>query len=210
MSVLRSLCSRHMVFIERGIEMIKYYSFVIVLLILGILSCKGKASDRQEGKDMSVNDKNIRHSALAGTWYDADPKRLHATISGYLREAKSFDDLGTIIGLISPHAGYKYSGPVAAYAYKQIEGKSYDTIIVVAPNHGDPRLNFSSVYTRGAYETPLGIIPVDEKIARAIVDFNKVDDVRESDLGHIAQFADRAEHSLEIQLPFLQVGCRRF
>ena len=154
---------------------------------------------------MPTNNENIRPSALAGSWYDADPDKLRNVIEMYLNHARISHNLGKVVGLISPHAGYMYSGPVAAYAYKQIRNKKYDTIIVIATNHGDPRLNFSSVLIRGGYETPLGTLFVDEEIAKAIVDFNESDDVRESELGHLTGSARGMEHSLEIQLPFLQV-----
>jgi len=157
------------------------------------------------GNGMSATKNGIRKSALAGSWYPADAKELRDEITLFLQYAKVTPGLGKIVALIVPHAGYRYSGPVAAYAYKQVMGRTFDTVVVVAPNHADPRLDFSSVMTRGGYETPLGLVPVDEEATRAVVDYKSSDSVQESDLVHLTEYNGRMEHSLEIQLPFLQV-----
>ncbi|MFC1490453.1 AmmeMemoRadiSam system protein B [Candidatus Latescibacterota bacterium] len=159
---------------------------------------------------MNIDRQDIRPAAYAGSWYEGNPDRLKNTIESYMDEAESTAGLGKIIGIISPHAGHMYSGHVAGYAYKHILGEKYDTVVVVAPNHSNPNLNFTSVYTRGGYETPLGIIPVDSVAASAIVKYDSSDDIKESDLGHLAGPGDRMEHSLEIQLPFLQVALGDF
>ena len=159
---------------------------------------------------MDTPQTNIRHSALAGTWYEADPVKLRANIEQYMRHATVTQGLGTIVGIVSPHAGHIYSGPVAAYAYRQIQGKQYDTVVVIAPNHVDSQLRFSSVLTSGAYETPLGAVTVDTEMAKAIADFDPSDNVRESTSGHLSGYNGRMEHSLEIQLPFLQYSLWNF
>ncbi|MFC1539530.1 AmmeMemoRadiSam system protein B [Candidatus Latescibacterota bacterium] len=159
---------------------------------------------------MNMNKQDIRPAVYAGSWYEGNPDRLRTAIETYMDNAKITLDLGKIIGIISPHAGHIYSGHVAGYAYKHIIGKSYDTVVVIAPNHADPRLNFTSVYAKGGYETPLGIIPVDIETAKAIVEYNSSDEIRESDYGHLSGYGGRMEHSLEIQLPFLQVALGDF
>ncbi|MFC1692916.1 AmmeMemoRadiSam system protein B [Candidatus Latescibacterota bacterium] len=178
--------------------------FIILVMLTVASACNWRTPEGQEGKTMEYNEQDIRPSAFAGSWYSADPDELRQTIDLYLKHAKISHDLGSITGIIAPHAGYQFSGPVAAYAYKQILGKTFDTIVVVAPNHADPRLNFTSVLTRGAYTTPLGVVPVDNETAKAIVDFDKTDNVEESDIGHLTSYGGREEHSLELQLPFLQ------
>ncbi len=160
---------------------------------------------------MSHRDKDIRPSVLGGTWYPADPGDLRATVQRYLDEAAVAADVpDDIRGLVSPHAGYIYSGPVAAFAYRQVVGKHYDTVVVVAPNHADTGLDFSAVKIRGGYTTPLGVVPVDSETARAVTEYQPQSTVFESDLGHRFLDGDRAEHSLEIQLPFLQVAIGEF
>jgi AmmeMemoRadiSam system protein B len=102
--------------------------------------------------------------------------------------------LGRLVGLISPHAGLRYSGPVAAHAYKLIAGRSGITVLLVGPSH---RSAFQgvAVAARGTFETPLGAIPIDADLAARILDGEQIVD---------APRAHRDEHSLEMQLPFLQ------
>jgi len=153
---------------------------------------------------MSDSEGEIRPSALAGTWYDADAERLSDELTSYLRHVKARQNPGKLVGLISPHAGYSYSGPVAAHAYRLLMGRSFDTVVIVAPNHRESHLNFSSVMTVGGYETPLGIVRIDSDIAAAVTGFDPADNIKDSLLGHIGGRPDNQEHSLEIQLPFLQ------
>lgn len=152
----------------------------------------------------------IRRSALAGTWYPADPGQLRNAVELHLEQAELFHDIGTVIGLVSPHAGYMYSGSVMGYAYRQVLGLSFDTVVIIAPNHTDPRLSFSSVMCSGAYETPLGTVEIDEDTAAALAEYDSDSSIRASDLGHLDGYGGREEHSLEIQLPFLQAALGEF
>ena len=139
----------------------------------------------------------IRESAIAGTWYPGEPTALEATIRGYLdavpNEASGVDNL---IGLVSPHAGYIYSGATAAHAYKLLRDQPFDRVVVVAPSH---RAHFTgaSIYSLGGYRTPLGVVPLDREIVDSLL--------RRKEIFHYAPKAEAGEHSLEIQLPFLQV-----
>ena len=157
---------------------------------------------------MDIND--IRPAVYAGTWYEGDPSRLLDTVKNYLDEAEIAPVSGKIFGLISPHAGHIYSGHIAGFAYKPVMGNTYDTVVVVAPNHSDPGLDFTSVYAKGGYETPLGIVPVDTESASLIAEHDPGDDIKISDYGHFGGSGGRMEHSLEIQLPFLQVALGEF
>ncbi len=142
----------------------------------------------------------IRKSILAGTWYPGRPDVLRADVERFLAEA-SVEPAGQVVGLVSPHAGYAYSGGVAAYAYQLVRGGGFDSVIVIGPSH---RAYFqgASVYERGGYETPLGIVPVDADLAeKLIARSNRISSIPS---GH-AQ-----EHSVEIQLPFLQVALGSF
>jgi len=184
----------------------RYVTFLLITSLLIGFACGDRSSSAQEDRTMSDRNMPVRPPIFARQgWYDTDPDRLRNTIEMYLKHAKISSDLGRIIGLVSPHAGYRYSGPVAAYAYRQVQGKDYDTVVIIAPNHRDPLLSFSSVMTEGAYETPLGIVPVDTEMAKAIAGFDGSDNVRDSEMGHMPNALGEAEHSLEIQLPFLQV-----
>ena len=146
-------------------------------------------------------DKDIRKSVIAGSWYSANPVILKREIDDFLHRASDHKIEGQIIGLIAPHAGYVYSGQIAAYAYNTIRGKMFDTVIVIGPSH---RTYFQgvSVYHKGGYETPLGIVPSDISLANRMMAKGGI-------LSHVPA-AHLQEHSIEIQLPFLQVSLGDF
>jgi AmmeMemoRadiSam system protein B len=136
--------------------------------------------------------KDVRRSVIAGSWYPGSASALARTIDEFMATVDEGPLAGELHGLISPHAGYSYSGPVAAYAYRQLEGKSYPTAVLVSPVHqyyGGRYL----VTGRKYYDTPFGLVEVDADL------------VAELDREVGLTFLDQdMEHSLEIQLPFLQ------
>jgi len=144
----------------------------------------------------------IRKPAVAGAFYPADAAALKNQIGRFLDQAKEEKVEGEIIGIVAPHAGYVYSGWVAAYAYKQLEGKKYKTVVVISPSHHE-YFRGSAVYSGDAYETPLGIIPVDKNLAKEIASKNNL--VVLSTQGHSWISGTMGEHALEVQLPFLQM-----
>jgi len=146
-------------------------------------------------------DKDVRPSILAGSWYPRSPEALTGTVRGFLSGTEVHPLEGDLKAIIVPHAGYIYSGAVAAHAYKLLENRPVDRVVLVGPSH---RLGFQgiSVNLQSAYETPLGRVPVDQQLARKILD-------QSSDARFIRKAHD-AEHCLEIQLPFLQVVLSNF
>jgi AmmeMemoRadiSam system protein B len=136
---------------------------------------------------------DIRQSVIAGSWYPGQPDALQRTLEGYLADAEKVELEGKVRALISPHAGYAYSGPTAAYAYKQLEdGPAFDIVTILSPLH-QAYLGRFAVTKAGYYETPLGLVEVDAELVEALgkeVTLNRV--------------GFDGEHSLEIQLPFLQ------
>lgn len=143
----------------------------------------------------------VRPSALAGSWYPADPVELAAMVDGFLEAVGPVD--GDPIALVVPHAGYVYSGPVAAHGFKQLEGGETDVAVIIASDHQSPLSNPISVWAEGGFETPLGVVPVDAELAEALV---AADPRIKSDPA-----PHQAEHPIEIELPFLQrvcPGCR--
>jgi AmmeMemoRadiSam system protein B len=96
----------------------------------------------------------IRKSVIAGSWYPGEPSALRDDIARYIQNVPHQEMEGDIKALIVPHAGYMYSGQVAAYAYKLLLGKRYDSVILIGPSH---RVAFGgvSIYSKGGYETPL-------------------------------------------------------
>ncbi|MBZ5720145.1 MAG: AmmeMemoRadiSam system protein B [Acidobacteriia bacterium] len=142
----------------------------------------------------------VRQAAVAGTFYPADPKELAATVDGFLARAGVPAQKGHIIALIAPHAGYPFSGAVAAHSYALLKGRPTHRVVVIAPSHYEA-FPFASVYEGDAYATPLGTIAVDKEFARKLARSNP--EFKLSSRGHVPS-PDGAEHSLEVQLPFLQ------
>lgn len=136
-----------------------------------------------------------RKPVVAGMFYDQDRDKLSNQIDEFIHNVKTEDlPAGKILALIAPHAGYVYSGQVAAYAYSLVQGKDYETVVIIGPSH---RYGFRgcSIYLQGAYETPLGIVEIDEALASEI---SKASGFEYEPKAH------EAEHSLEVQVPFIQ------
>lgn len=136
----------------------------------------------------------VRRPSVAGSFYPEDAETLARIVDDLLAQAEKAE--GKPIALIVPHAGYEYSGLVAAYAYRQLEGVDYDAFVIVGNNHYDPEFDLISVYAEGVFETPLGRLPIDSDLARALI------------ASHERMVFDPAvhlrEHSIDTQLPFLQ------
>jgi AmmeMemoRadiSam system protein B len=130
-----------------------------------------------------------RAAAVAGSWYPGHPATLLSAIDQYFGRVSELVS-GEITALLAPHAGLVYSGPVAAHAYRQLEGRAYDVVVLVGPSH---HVGFVA---RGVFETPLGDVEVSAADADAIIASAPV--VCELPAAHAR------EHSLEMQLPFLQ------
>jgi len=143
----------------------------------------------------------VRESVIAGTWYPGNPTVLRKDIERYLEKAQTPKLSGELCGLIVPHAGYMYSGGVAAHAYRLLRDRPFERVVVLAPSHR-ARFKGASVYNLGGYRTPLGVVPLDREIVDALLQNPSV--VR------FVPEADAEEHSLEIQLPFLQVVLKDF
>ncbi|MDR3567228.1 MAG: AmmeMemoRadiSam system protein B [Syntrophobacteraceae bacterium] len=138
----------------------------------------------------------IRESVIAGTWYPSDPVLLKRELAGYLDLAEPQALEGELIGLVAPHAGFLYSGGVAAWSYKLLSKKMFDRVLIMAPSH---RVGFTgaSVSAADGYRTPLGVVPLDRELIEELRKYSEL-------VGYNPQ-AESGEHSLEIQLPFLQV-----
>lgn len=139
----------------------------------------------------------VRRSTCAGTWYPGKAADLGRAIDGMLTEAKPPEVEGDPIAVIVPHAGLRYSGKVAACAFKALGGRQCDRVIVLAISHrvGTWYRGASVPARYTAYETPLGQIPVDQEACQKLLSHKLFRDIAE---------ADQDEHSLEIELPFLQ------
>lgn len=144
--------------------------------------------------------KKIRRSIVAGQFYNANPSKLKNDIESFLKNVKLEKKYENIFGIISPHAGYIFSGQTAAYGFKCIQNKQFDSVVVIAPSHNP--IEFSvSVCDCDFYQTPLGDIPVDKEI---------VEELLEKEIIDYSEMAHLREHSLEVQLPFLQTVLKKF
>ena len=146
--------------------------------------------------DKSYSD--VRPSPIAGTWYSADKEKLRGSIDDFLTRATPPNIEGEVIALMVPHAGHIYSGLTAAHAYKTVRGKSFEQVVILSPSHQYyPQPLLTSAHQ--AYQTPLGFVPVARKTLEQI-------DLRlKEEMGIALSPVKRdPEHSLEIELPFLQ------
>ena len=141
----------------------------------------------------------VRPPAVAGTFYPADPKELARMVDDFLAKAAP-PPLTDVVALVAPHAGYVYSGQVAAYSHALLKGRKVERVVVIAPSHYEA-FGFSSVYNGAAYSTPLGQVPVDRAFAAKLAKASPL--IKLSGLGHTPA-PDKPEHALEDQLPFLQ------
>lgn len=143
-------------------------------------------------------ERRVRPPAAAGTFYPADPATLAGTVDRLLAEAVAPSDGGAPVALIAPHAGYVYSGPIAATAYATLRRhrEAFDRVAILGPAHFVPLLG-TAVPSADAWATPLGEMPVDDGLRDAALEQRAPRDD--------GPFAP--EHSIEVQLPFLQRLC---
>lgn len=139
----------------------------------------------------------IRPAAVAGSWYPGDPDQLSEDVERMLDASRPVYD--PPLGIIVPHAGYAYSGPIAAAGFRQLRDGEYEVAVIIASDHQEPISDPVSVWVEGGFETPLGVVPVADAIAQALVEADP----------RITQdpAAHRGEHPIEIELPFLQRVC---
>ncbi|MEW6002625.1 MAG: AmmeMemoRadiSam system protein B [Nitrospirota bacterium] len=166
----------------------KYFSILTTCFLLILLVSPACTED-------------IKEPSVAGTFYPADKDSLKETVEGFLSRAESSQREGKLIALISPHAGYSFSGQVSAYGYRQIRGKDIRTVILLGPSH-HARFNGASVYSKGTFRTPFGSVKINERLAEDLLD-------ERADVKFYPQAFEK-EHSIEVQIPFLQTVLRDF
>jgi AmmeMemoRadiSam system protein B/AmmeMemoRadiSam system protein A len=143
----------------------------------------------------SWGDNMIKEPNVAGAFYSADPKELSDFIDYYKQEAGPVASDRKVEIAIAPHAGYPYSGPIAAYTYKAIARNHYKTVVIIGPSHYFP-FEGISVWPSGGFKTPLGTVPVDEDFAKALM--------KENPKFQFLSYVFEREHAIEVELPFLQ------
>lgn len=161
---------------------------ITIMIILSLFSggCRG-----QQSGDEPVN----RKPYAAGRFYSGDASTLKADLKNLFSKAEQAK-YQNVQAVIVPHAGYPFSGVVAASGYKQVDpAREFEHVFVIATSHNDYYPG-ASIYSKGNYETPLGEVEVDRALAQKLIDENKVFSFHAK--------AHQSEHSLEVQLPFLQ------
>lgn len=145
--------------------------------------------------------KSIRQPAVAGLFYPSNSSELRRELIYMLSSAEVKVNVPSIFGLVSPHAGYVYSGRTAAFGFRLLEGKNVEKVIIISPSHREyfPGI---SIYDGDAYETPLGIVELDKELAAKIIQGSKA--ISWGREGH------KREHAVEVQIPFLQIVLQNF
>ena len=181
---------------------------VTALLTMGIIFVfENREKFFQPSRDILTEPENVRSPAVAGTFYPGNQKELSAQIDQLLANTtKTFTRLNaSAFGgpkiLLVPHAGYEYSGAVAAHAFAEIKDRDYATVVLIGNSH---HYGFAgaAVYDQGVWETPLGQVPIDETLAQKLL--------KESPQIFAGRQYHDQEHSLEVEIPFLQRTLKDF
>lgn len=143
----------------------------------------------------------IRKAVVAGYFYPSNPQKLLYELETLLSISNPNLNLQNIVGIVSPHAGYIYSGRTAAFAYSLLKGKEINKVIIISPSHREyfPGI---CIYDGDGFETPLGIVEVDTLLVDKMVNDNRI--IYKGIEGH------REEHAIEVQIPFLQRMLKEF
>ncbi len=143
----------------------------------------------------------VREPSVSGMFYEREPKKLKHDIEKYFGNVKPQKIDGEIIGIVSPHAGYFYSGKTAAYGYKLLKDKKFETVVVISPSHYE-HFDGVSIFDGRAYMTPFGLVEIDNNLREELSEHKKIINISRQGHGR--------EHALEVQLPFLQSMLKEF
>lgn len=188
------------VWVRKVLPIIIIFLVIFVFLLTFLKTKKGLKIGKEEKMEKSFA--SVRHPAVAGMFYPGEKSILEDKIKIFLGETRSLVQEEKFVRLlIVPHAGYDYSGQVAAWGFKQMEGGDYSTVILLGGSH-QAFFKGAVVDENDAWETPLGQVEVDKSLAQKIVD--EVDGLSFSSRAHVQ------EHSLEVEVPFLQSALSDF
>ncbi|MFC2086574.1 AmmeMemoRadiSam system protein B [Bacteroidota bacterium] len=173
-------------------KQLAFVQYTLFALISFSITCAG-----QPGQEHQL----VREPVVAGTFYPSDPVQLKLQLASFFETSNTQTYKSTVSALIVPHAGYVFSGEVAASAYAQLNpDASYSRIFLIGTSH-HTYLDGASIYNKGNYRTPLGIVEVDFETANQLIDTYKI--------FRYSRDAHSQEHSLEVQLPFLQYRLKK-
>ncbi|MEE4196427.1 MAG: AmmeMemoRadiSam system protein B [Bacteroidales bacterium] len=170
---------------------------VVMFWVLSTTHCNAQTSTNNDKQQDAVDRKPV----VAGSFYPDKPESLQVMLESLFARSEKVKTHDDVLAIISPHAGYSYSGKVAASAFNQIDpDKSYDNIFILAPSH---RVMFggASMYAVGDYITPLGKVKVNRQLINELIGKHKIFKYHPE--------AHQLEHSIEVQLPFLQYSMHK-
>jgi len=166
---------------------------VAIIIVAALLGCRGKVKPVSEPAS-----RELRAPAVAGSFYPSDPARLRADVDRYLQAARragaAVPGGEAPVLILVPHAGYDFSGPCAAFAWAAVAGRPFERVLLIGSPHR-VAVQGAAVYCGAGFQTPVGTVPVDTTLARAIAGSSPV--IRDDPAPHVP------EHSLEVELPFL-------
>ena len=165
----------------------KCFSPLFAVYLLTLIFCTGGCADTEIP--------GIREAAVAGSFYPDDPGDLQRAVHAFLDAAPETSVLNPAV-IIVPHAGYIYSGQIAADAFRQVMGNDYSTIVVLGTNHTAAGFRDASIWFDGSYRTPLGTIEVNGEMARRLME--------EDERFTFRKDVHEKEHSIEVEIPFVQ------
>ncbi len=169
----------------------KFFTILTILAVFATFAIEDALALKQPVKEPNVS----------GHFYPADAKKLSSMIEQMIAGAKPFISENHIYGIIAPHAGYIYSGKIAASAYKAIYMKNYSTVIILSPSHYH-YLKKAAVYKSGSFKTPLGLVPVDSAFTNELLKNSRY-------FVYLPEVFEK-EHAIEVQIPFLQKSLNNF
>ncbi len=172
---------------------VNFRLFLLLLAIVSVLLC----CPHRLGSAQSTK---VRPAGVAGGFYPADAQDLTKMVDGFLAAAQPTALNGPLVALVSPHAGYPFSGAVAAYSYALLRRRKFARVVVIAPSHYES-FPFSSIYDGDAYSTPLGQVPLDKEFAAKLAALSPL--IQISGKGH-GEIQGQWEHAVEGELPFLE------
>jgi AmmeMemoRadiSam system protein B len=175
------------------VKIARFFAAVVVLAFAAS-ACKKNDSGKPSAES-SAEVGLVKAPNVAGTFYPGDADELAATVEGFLERGESSERADDVVAIITPHAGYPYSGAVAATAFRQLRGRRPATVVLLGPSHycASPGI---AAGTYDGYATPLGAVEVDKEFVASVAE--RCADVTYSNV----PFA--REHCLEVQLPFIQ------
>ncbi len=157
---------------------------IILATLMFLFSCTSSSSEE------------VRKAAVAGAFYTADAEDLTKEVDGFLANVKKINLLGRVLAIVVPHAGYAYSGQVAAYGFKQLEGRKINSAVIICNSH-TARFSGIAIDDTDIWQTPLGITRLDKELSDKLV--------KEGGVIQYNRSAHKSDHTIEVEIPFLQI-----